>query len=83
MIKIGLYGYGNIAKGVECAVKQNPDMEVTCVFTRREPASVKTISGAAVYNTADVLAHKEDVDVLIMCGGSATDLQDQTPELAK
>ncbi len=83
MIKIGLYGYGNIAKGVECAVKQNADMEISCVFTRRDPASVKTISGAPVYNTADVLNHKEDVDVLIMCGGSATDLPVQTPAMAE
>ena len=59
MIKIGLYGYGNIAKGVECAVKQNSDMQVTCVFTRRDPSTVSTISGAAVYKTDDILAHKE------------------------
>ena len=55
MIKVGLYGYGNIAKGVECAVKQNKDMEVTCVFTRRNPETVQTISGAKVYKTDDVL----------------------------
>ncbi len=83
MIKIGLYGYGNIAKGVECAVKQNDDMEVTCVFTRRDPSGVKTISGAPVYKTDDILNHKDDVDVLIMCGGSATDLPEQTPAMAK
>ncbi len=83
MIKVGLYGYGNIARGVECAVKQNPDMVISCVFTRRNPDSVTTISGAPVYNTADVLEHKDDVDVLVMCGGSATDLPEQTPEMAK
>lgn len=83
MIKIGLYGYGNIAKGVECAVKQNSDMQVTCVFTRRDPSTVSTISGAAVYKTDDILAHKEEIDVLIMCGGSATDLPEQTPAMAK
>ena len=83
MIKIGLYGYGNIAKGVECAVKQNKDMEVSCVFTRRAPETVTTISGAPVYRTDDVLNHKDDVDVLIMCGGSATDLPEQTPAMAK
>ncbi len=83
MIKIGLYGYGNIAKGVECGVKQNSDMVVSCVFTRRDPSSVTTISGAAVYNTADILKHKDEVDVLIMCGGSATDLPEQTPAMAK
>ena len=83
MIKVGLYGYGNIAKGVECAVKQNKDMEVTCVFTRRSPETVSTISGAKVYKTDDVLNHKDEVDVLVMCGGSATDLPEQTPAMAE
>ncbi len=83
MIKVGLYGYGNIAKGVECAVKQNKDMEVTCVFTRRNPETVETISGAKVYKTDDVLNHKDEVDVLVMCGGSATDLPEQTPAMAE
>ena len=83
MIRIGLYGYGNIAKGVECAVNQNKDMAVTCVFTRRNPSTVSTISGAAVYKTADILQHKDELDVLIMCGGSATDLPEQTPAMAK
>ncbi len=83
MIKVGLYGYGNIAKGVECAVKQNKDMEVTCVFTRRNPETVETISGATVYRTDDILNHKDDIDVLVMCGGSATDLPEQTPAMAE
>lgn len=84
MIKIGLYGYGNIARGVECAVKQNDDMVVTAVFTRREPSSVKTVFGEAkVYKTNEILEHKDEVDVLIMCGGSATDLPVQTPEMVK
>ena len=83
MIKVGLYGYGNIAKGVECAVKQNKDMEVTCVFTRRNPETVETISGAKVYRTDDILNHKDDIDVLVMCGGSATDLPEQTPAMAE
>ncbi len=83
MIKVGLYGYGNIAKGVECAVKQNKDMEITCVFTRRNPDTVETISGAKVYKTDDVLNHKDDIDVLVMCGGSATDLPQQTPAMAE
>lgn len=83
MIKIGLYGYGNIAKGVECAVKQNADMEVTCVFTRRAPETVTTVSGAPVYKTDDILNHRDDIDVLIMCGGSATDLPEQTPAMAE
>ncbi|MBR0536156.1 MAG: diaminopimelate dehydrogenase [Clostridia bacterium] len=83
MIKIGLYGYGNIARGVECAVKQNSDMVVTCVFTRRDPSTVTTISGAAVYKADSILSHKDEIDVLIMCGGSATDLPEQTPAMAK
>lgn len=83
MIKVGLYGYGNIAKGVECAVKQNKDMEITCVFTRRNPDTVSTISGAPVYKTDDILNHKGDIDVLVMCGGSATDLPEQTPAMAQ
>ncbi len=83
MIKIGLYGYGNIAKGIECAVKQNADMQVTAVFTRREPDGIETISGAPVYKAADILDHKNEVDVLLMCGGSATDLPKQTPDMAQ
>ncbi len=83
MIRVGLYGYGNIAKGIECAVKQNSDMEIACVFTRRDPAAVKTISGAAVYKVEDVLNYKNEIDVLVMCGGSATDLPEQTPAMAE
>lgn len=84
MIKIGLFGYGNIAKGVECAVTGNSDMQVTSVFTRRAPSTVKVMTeGATVYHTDDVLNHKDDIDVLIMCGGSATDLPEQTPKMAE
>ena len=84
MIKIGLFGYGNIAKGVECAVKQQKDMCVTCVFTRRDPSTVKIMSeGAAVYKADDVLLHRDEIDVMIMCGGSATDLPVQTPKMAE
>ena len=83
-MKIGILGYGNLGKGVECAVKNNPDMELSCVFTRRDPASVKLLTaGVPVYNVADVEKHKNDVDVLVICGGSATDLPKQTPEYAK
>ncbi len=83
-MKIGILGYGNLGKGVECAVKNNPDMELACVFTRRDPASVKLLTaGVPVYNVADVEKHKNDVDVLVICGGSATDLPKQTPEYAK
>ena len=83
-MKIGILGYGNLGKGVEAAVKQNPDCELTAVFTRRDPASVKILTaGVPVYNISEVEKHKDDVDVLIICGGSATDLPKQTPEYAK
>ena len=83
-MKIGILGYGNLGKGVEGAVKQNPDCELTAVFTRRDPATVKILTaGVPVYNVADVEKHKDEVDVLIICGGSATDLPKQTPEYAK
>ena len=84
MIKIGLYGYGNLARGAECAIRQNSDMILSCVFTRRDPASVKTVFGEApVYHADTVLEHKDEIDVLIMCGGSATDLPIQTPAMAE
>ena len=83
-MKIGILGYGNLGKGVEGAVKQNPDCELTAVFTRRDPSTVKILTaGVPVYNVADVEKHKDEVDVLIICGGSATDLPKQTPEYAK
>ena len=82
-MKIGILGYGNLARGVECAVRQNPDTELACVFTRRDPADVKILTdGVKVYNTAEITEHK-DIDVLVICGGSATDLPKQTPEYAK
>ncbi len=77
-------GYGNLGRGVECAIKQNDDMELACVFTRRDPSSLKILTeGVPVYSVNDVIAHKDEVDVLIICGGSATDLPKQTPEYAK
>ncbi len=83
-MKIGILGYGNLGKGVECAVKNNPDMELTAVFTRRDPSTVKLLTaGVPVYNVADVEKHKDEVDVLVLCGGSATDLPEQTPEYSK
>ena len=84
MIKIGILGYGNLGKGVECAVKHNPDMELKAVFTRRDPSSLSILTeGAKVYSVADAPAMKDEIDVLIICGGSATDLPKQTPEMAK
>ena len=83
-IRIGILGYGNLGKGVECAVKQNDDMKLTAVFTRRAPESLKILTeGVPVYSAADAAAHADEVDVLILCGGSATDLPAQTPEMAK
>ena len=83
-IRIGILGYGNLGKGVECAVKQNDDMKLAAVFTRRAPESLKILTeGVPVYAAADAAAHADEVDVLILCGGSATDLPAQTPEMAK
>lgn len=82
-IRIAIAGYGNLGRGVECAVKQNSDMELYGIFSRRNPESVKTLTDAKVYSMDDILSHKENIDVLIICGGSATDLPVQTPELAK
>ena len=83
-IRIGILGYGNLGKGVELAVRQNPDMELAAFFTRRAPESLKTQSPEVpVYNIKDILDKKDDIDVMILCGGSATDLPVQTPALAK
>ncbi len=83
-IRIGIYGYGNLGRGVECAVKQNPDMELAAVFTRRAPESLKILSEQVpVYRADGAAAHADEIDVLILCGGSATDLPVQTPQLAK
>lgn len=83
-IKIGILGYGNLGRGVECAVKQNDDMDLKAVFTRRNPNKVSILTESAkVYHIDDILMHKDEIDVLIICGGSATDLPVQTPEYAK
>ena len=83
-IRIGIFGYGNLVRGVESAIRQNNDMELVAVFTRRDPQNVKLqTKGVAVYRTDDVLNYINDIDVMILCGGSATDLPVQTPELAK
>ena len=84
MIKIGIVGYGNLAKGVECAIRQNPDMELCAVFTRRDPASVKIMTpDVPVLTLNDAQDWKDRIDVMILCGGSATDLPKVTPEFAK
>ena len=83
-MNIGILGYGNLGRGVECAVRQNPDTKLKCVFTRRDPSSVKILTeGVNVYNVSEITEHKDEIDVLIICGGSATDLPKQTPEYAK
>ena len=84
MIKIGVLGYGNLGRGVECAIRQNKDMELMYVFTRRDPETVKILTDTAkVVSAGDILDYKDKIDVLIICGGSATDLPKQTPEYAK
>ena len=83
-IRIGILGYGNLGRGVECAIRQNPDMELVAVFTRRDPASVKILTECAcVQHVDDAPAWQDKIDVLILCGGSATDLPVQTPGYAK
>ena len=83
-IKLGIVGYGNLAKGAECAIAQNPDMELVAVFTRRDPAGVKIQTpGVPVVAVSDVDLWQDKVDVMLLCGGSATDLPKMTPEFAK
>ena len=83
-IRIGILGYGNLGRGVECAIRQNPDMELKAVFTRRNPEQVTILTeSAAVCRVEEAGAWKDKLDVMILCGGSATDLPVQTPEYAK
>ena len=83
-IRIGIFGYGNLGRGIECAIRQNPDMELVAVFTRRDPASLTIgTAGVPVCAAADVAGYVGKIDVMILCGGSATDLPEQTPTLAK
>ena len=81
--RIAIVGYGNLGKGVECAIKQNEDLSLYGVFTRRDPSSLNTLTGAKVYHIDEILNHKDNIDVLVICGGSATDLPVQTPALAE
>ena len=74
-MRLGILGYGNLGKGIECAVRQNADVELKAVFTRRDPATVKIqTAGVPVYHVDEAEAHKDEIDVLVICGGSATDL---------
>ena len=82
--RIGILGYGNLGRGVECAIRQNPDMELAAVFTRRNPSGVKILTEtAAVRSVDEAVDWKDKLDVLILCGGSATDLPVQTPKYAE
>ena len=79
-IRIGIFGYGNLGRGVECALRQNPDMELKAVFTRRDPARVSILTeGVPVLKADEAERMKDEIDVLILCGGSATDLPDPSP----
>lgn len=82
-MRLGILGYGNLGKGVELAVKQNDDVELVAVFTRRNPETLKINSNAKVVHISELENYKSEIDVLILCGGSATDLPIQTPECAK
>ena len=82
--RIGILGYGNLGRGVECVIRQNPDMELAAVFTRRNPSGVKILTEtAAVRSVDEAVDWKDKLDVLILCGGSATDLPVQTPKYAE
>ena len=82
-IRIGIMGHGNLGRGVECAIRQNPDMELAAIFTRRDPASLKPLTpGVPVYRAEEALGFQDKIDVMILCGGSATDLPQQTPYYA-
>lgn len=82
-IRVGIVGYGNLGRGVEHAISQNSDMELVAVFTRRDPSTVNVASNASVYLVDDAEKFQNDVDVMILCGGSATDLPEQAPQFAQ
>ena len=82
-IRVGIYGYGNLGRGVELALAQNKDMQAVGVFTRRDPATLQTVTGLPVYSAQSVEDWADKIDIMILCGGSATDLPTQTPALAK
>ena len=81
-MKLAIYGYGNLGRGVECAIRQAPDAELFGVFTRRAPETVKTLTGAPVFAADDLFKYENEIDLVIICGGSATDLPKMTPKLA-
>ena len=78
-IRIGIYGYGNLGRGVECAIAQNSDMELVGVFTRRAPETVKTVKNSPVYHVDKVSEMTDKIDVMIICGGSAAEVRRTFP----
>ena len=82
-MKIAIFGYGNLGRGVECALRQTPDARLTGIFTRRPPETVTPVFDTPVYHVDDLPTHKDEIDVLILCGGSATDLPTMTPDMAR
>ena len=82
--RIGILGYGNLGKGVELAARQNDDIELVAIFSRRDPSTITPLTaGVPVFSVDDIEAHTNDIDVLVLGGGSATDLPEQTPKYAK
>lgn len=81
-MNIAIYGYGNLGRGVELTARQNADCTLVGIFSRRDPSTIKTLTGTPVYSASDLYRFKGQIDVLILCGGSATDLPHLTPELA-
>ena len=81
-MKIGIYGYGNLGRGVEAAVKYRPDVELVGIFTRRDPKDIKCATGTPVYNISEIERFVGIIDVLVICAGSATDLPEMTPKMA-
>ena len=82
-IRVAIMGYGNLGRGIQCALRQNDDMELVAVFTRRDPSTVKVLEEVPVYSADKLMEMKDAIDVLMLCGGSATDLPKQTAEYAK
>ena len=82
-IKVGIFGYGNLGKATELSIKSNDDMELVSIFTRRNPSEVKSLTNAKVISVEEISNYTDKIDVLILCGGSATDLPEQTPKFAK
>ena len=82
-IKIGILGYGNLGKAVDVSVRDNEDMELISIFTRRNPSEIKSVTNSKVTSVKEISDYKDKIDILILCGGSATDLPTQTPEYAK